>query len=417
MGRLWRRYSKARGGRDRRLLRVIPADARTRTCSPCCVVVALGGATGTAHPRAGSAGRARPSRSLAHIQATQVARTESTRAPSRPVKSLSGDANRKLRQPSNRGKPERCTRGGKKNGVVVSLIAAKRRRKKAMTAPLPVSLAKLSISTASRQLSEVRHAPALPVLRLVIIYASSAARRLCSSPALRLAGSAARRLCGSPALRLAGSAARRLCGSPALRLAGSAARRLCGSPALRLAGSAARRLCGSPALRLAGSLAVNPRNTHVHRARALPSTGLGLSGPERSLWATAQGTQELPTRSASSGNGIAKARQSHEGPHLELSRRAIHQLGCRTEIFSWFVRSTADKREMQKYSARKREMQKYSAHNRKIQKYSAHKAKNAAHTRKMQQMRLENSRSKSEPDVGSSAGVGLVLSFRERNRR
>ena len=92
MGRLWRRYSKARGGRDRRLLRVIPADARTRTCSPCCVVVALGGATGTAHPRAGSAGRARPSRSLAHIQATQVARTESTRAPSRPIKSLSGDA-------------------------------------------------------------------------------------------------------------------------------------------------------------------------------------------------------------------------------------------------------------------------------------------------------------------------------------
>ena len=77
---MWRRHSKARGGgRDRRLLRVIPADARTRTCSPCCVVVALGGATGTAHPRAGSAGRARPSRSLAHIQATQVARTESTR--------------------------------------------------------------------------------------------------------------------------------------------------------------------------------------------------------------------------------------------------------------------------------------------------------------------------------------------------
>ena len=63
---------------NRRLL--VPADARTRTCSPCCVVVALGGATGTAHPRAGSAaGRARPSRSLAHIQATQVARTESTR--------------------------------------------------------------------------------------------------------------------------------------------------------------------------------------------------------------------------------------------------------------------------------------------------------------------------------------------------
>ena len=89
---MWRRYSKARGGRDRRLLRVIPADARTRTCSPCCVVVALGGATGTAHPQAGSAGRARPSRSLAHIQATQVARTESTRPPSLPVKSLSGDA-------------------------------------------------------------------------------------------------------------------------------------------------------------------------------------------------------------------------------------------------------------------------------------------------------------------------------------
>ena len=41
-------------------------------------------------------------------------------------------------------------------------------------------------------------------------------------------------------------------------------------------------------------------------------------------------------------------------------------------------------------------------------KCSAHnnKEKNAAHTRKMQQMRLEeNSRSKSEPDVGSSAGV------------
>jgi len=70
------------GGRGRRLLRVIPADARTRTCSPCCVVVALGGATGTAHPRAGSAGRARPSRSLAHIQATQVARMASSRPPS-----------------------------------------------------------------------------------------------------------------------------------------------------------------------------------------------------------------------------------------------------------------------------------------------------------------------------------------------
>ena len=111
MGRLWRRYSKARGGRDRRLLRVIPADARTRTCSPCCVVVALGGATGTAHPRAGSAGRARPSRSLAHIQATQVARTESTRAPSRPIKPLAGDANRKLRQPKCHGCCDACTRG------------------------------------------------------------------------------------------------------------------------------------------------------------------------------------------------------------------------------------------------------------------------------------------------------------------
>ena len=75
-------FTTAQGGRDRRLLKVIPADARTRTCSPCCVVIALGGATGTAHPRAGSAGRARPSRSLAHIQATQVARTESTRPPS-----------------------------------------------------------------------------------------------------------------------------------------------------------------------------------------------------------------------------------------------------------------------------------------------------------------------------------------------
>ena len=42
-----------------------------------------------------------------------------------------------------------------------------------------LSLAKLSISTVSRQLSEVRHAPALPVLQLVIIYAGSAARRLC----------------------------------------------------------------------------------------------------------------------------------------------------------------------------------------------------------------------------------------------
>ena len=40
--------------------------------------------------------------------------------------------------------------------------------------------------------------------------------------------------------------------------------------------------------------------------------------------------------------------QQHQGPHLVLSRRAIHQLGCHTEIFSWFVRSTADKREMQK---------------------------------------------------------------------
>ena len=46
-----------------------------------------------------------------------------------------------------------------------------RRQKEAMTAPLPVSLAKLSISTASLQLSEVRHAPALPVLRLDITYA------------------------------------------------------------------------------------------------------------------------------------------------------------------------------------------------------------------------------------------------------
>ena len=128
------------------------------------------------------------------------------------------------------------------------------------------------------------------------------------TPPLWLAGSAARRLCGS--------AARRLCSSPALRLAGSAARRLCGSPALRLAGSADRRLCGSPArglcglcglsLRLAGSLAVNPRNTHVHRARALPSTGLDLSGPERGPRATAQGTPEPSTRPASSGLGIAK---------------------------------------------------------------------------------------------------------------
>ena len=101
-----------------------------------------------------------------------------------------------------------------------------------------------------------------------------------------------------------------------------------------------------------------------------------------------------------------------KGPHLGLIWRAIHQLGCRTEIFSWFVRSTADKREMQKYSARKREMQKYSAHNRKIQKYSAHKAKNAVHTRKMQHMRLEYSRSKSEPDVGSSAGVGCGVDSR-----
>ena len=57
-------------------------------------------------------------------------------------------------------------------------------------------------------------------------------------------------------------------------------------------------------------------------------------------------------------------------------------------------------------------MQKYSAYNRKIQKYSAHKAKNAVHTRKMQHMRLENSSSKSEPDVGSSAGVGCGVDSR-----
>ena len=180
---------------------------------------------------------------------------------------------------------------------------------------LPVSLAKLGISTASRQLSEVRHVPALPVLRLMttvnpecwacrlcVLAVGSAfsppalrsRRRLCvlaagsafSPPALRsrrrlcvlAAGSAfsppalrsRRRLCvfaadsafSPPALR----SRRRLCvlaagsafspHSPALRLlAGSAApRRLCGSsPALRLLASS----CGSsPALRLlAGSAA------------------------------------------------------------------------------------------------------------------------------------------------------------------
>ena len=137
-----------------------------------------------------------------------------------------------------------------------------RRQKEAMAAPLPDSLAKLSISTASRQLGEVRHAPPLPVLRLVIIYAGSgsAARRPCGSPALRLTGSAAHRLCGSPALRLAGSAARQFCGSLALWLASSAAHRLSGLLALRLASSATRRLCGSPTLRLAGS-AVNNKVT------------------------------------------------------------------------------------------------------------------------------------------------------------
>ena len=61
---------------------------------------------------------------------------------------------------------------------------------------------------------------------------------------------------------------------------------------------------------------------------------------------------------------------------------------------------------MQKYSARKRKMHKYSAHNRKYRNVQHTKRKMQHIREKMQQMRQENSRSKSEPDVGSSAGVG-----------
>ena len=75
VGRLWRGYSKARGGR--RLLKVITAGARTRTVSPCCAVVRT-----TADSRAGGGGgralRARRGRGGVVSWISQLTRTDSS---------------------------------------------------------------------------------------------------------------------------------------------------------------------------------------------------------------------------------------------------------------------------------------------------------------------------------------------------